>query len=169
MAAVLAFVVGTNWTKRTPLFTGTFNVSAATLEVSDASKLGQEITTTPLKNVPSALKSVSLTVVRGGVAPSFELSARLHRTKTHSRHNRKRNIRPPGKPRNPAPAYSRLRRSRGLTRVLGRANFQRGKDFGWEEISGSFVTRPAGIPHRHKAAGLRAPARCHRLADSFRR
>src|SRR5277367_3440380 len=99
MAAVLAFVVGTNWTKRTPLFTGTFRVSAATLEVSDASKLGHEMTTTPLKRDPSALKSVSLMVVRGGVAPSFELGVRVHSTRTHSRHNRRRNIRPPGKPR----------------------------------------------------------------------
>src|SRR5580700_5632544 len=80
---------------------GTFRFSAATLEVSEASKLGHEMATTPLKSVPSALKSVSLMVVRGGVAASFELSAR-----THSRHNRRRNIRPPGKPRIPAPEYS---------------------------------------------------------------
>src|SRR3984893_3249548 len=99
MAAVFALVVGTSWAYRIPLLICNRSICAATLEVSDASKLGQEITTTPLKRVPSALKSVSLMVVRGGVAPSLDLSAR-----THSRHDRKRNIRPP---QIPASGYSR--------------------------------------------------------------
>src|SRR5665213_3866264 len=148
---------------------GTFRVSAATLEVSDASKLGHEMTTTPLNKVPSALKSVSLMVVRGGVAPSFELGSKVHSTRTHSRHNRRRNIRPPGKPRIPAPGYSRPARARKLTFAPSRVNFRRGKDFGREEISGRSVTRPAGIPRPHRDEGRREQARCHRLADNFQR
>ncbi len=132
-----ALVVGTSWTYRIPLLIGTFRVAAATLEVSEASKLGQEMTTTPLKNVPSALKSVSLMVVRGGVAPSFELSAKVHSTRTHSRprseteHSASRHI----------PCMDSgfrvlmdSRRHEADRAPLERINFRRGKDFGREEF-----------------------------------
>ena len=92
-------------------------------------------TTTPLKRVPSALKSVSLMVVRGGVASSFELSAR-RTVRTHSSHDLKRNILTSRQTRG-----FRLQVTHGLgvrsadARALpARVNFQRGKDFGREEF-----------------------------------
>src|ERR1700689_2182920 len=115
---------------------GRFRVSAATLEVSDASKVGHEMTTTPLKNVPSALKSVSLIVVRGGVAPNFEPSAR-----THSRYGSRRNIQPPGKSRIPAPGYSGLTSTKQPSDARKPINFRPGKDFGRRNFSGRSVTR----------------------------
>ena len=93
-----------------------------------------------MKNVPSALKSVSLIVVRGGVAPSFELSA-IAQT-THSNHGLKRNILPPGFPRSHALHKDGFRLQithgfRGRQRPgepLEAINVQAGKDFGRKEF-----------------------------------
>ena len=72
-------------------------------------------------------------VVRGGVAPNFELSAPLQSRATHSNRGLKRNILPPG-------LGFRLQVTHGFPwhaadgQRLRRINFQARKDFGREEF-----------------------------------